>query len=160
MSRDVSTQARSSLFAQQTDEVYLCKLKISHTSWASDFHFINDRVPHTDGGGQEWIGCPFSITLPSENEDEMPQVTLAIDNVDRVIVQTLRQLSTPCTVVLEVCLASDIDDVIAGPYEFDFNAAKWNAMTVSGSLEYEPILNIRWPAHDFTPITTPGLFKA
>lgn len=158
--RNVSTQAKSALFAQETSEAFLCLLKINHSTWAQPFYFVNDRANHTDSSSIEWIGFPFSIMLPDEKDDEIPQAVLSIDNIDREIVAVLRALSTPCTVTIWIVLGSDIDDIVAGPYDFAFNAATWNALTVSGVLEYEPILNMRWPEHDFSPITTPGLFKA
>ncbi len=159
MSRTVSETAVRAMFAAQTDEVFLCRLKLDHDSWAYSYRFINDWVNHEDGLGETWIGFPFRIQLPDDRDDEAPLAQLVIDNVDREIVRELRQLASPMTVTLWIVLASDIDDVVAGPYTFSFNAASWDALTVSGSLEYEPILNMRWPAHDFTPITTPGLFK-
>jgi len=147
------------MFAQQTDEIFLCKLELSHPDWAQPFYFINDRVNHTDAGLTEWIGFPFQIKLPDDRDDEVPLAQLSIDNVDRQIVQAVRGISTPATITLWVVLASDIDDVVAGPYVFSFNSSSWDALTVSGSLEFEPILNMRWPQDDFTSITTPGLFK-
>lgn len=159
MSRTVSESAVRAMFAQQTDEVFLCRLEISHPDWVQPFRFINDRVNHTDAGLDEWIGFPFTLRLPDDRDDEMPLAQISIDNVDRQIVAAVRGITTPATMKLWVVLASDIDDVIAGPYTFSFNSASWNAMTVSGSLEIEPILNMRWPQHDFTAITTPGLFK-
>lgn len=160
MSRTVSATATRALFAQETSEAFLCLLHLSHADWAQDFYFVNDKQNHTDASLQEWIGYPFDIKLPDDREDEIAAATLTIDNVDRQIVQAVRQISSPVSVSLWVVLSSDIDDVIAGPFEFSLNGASWNAMTVSGSLEFEPILNIRYPQHRFTPVTTPGLFKA
>ncbi len=159
MSRNVSEAAVRAMFSQQTDEVFLCRLKIDHADWDDPLLFINDRVNHTDSGLDEWIGFPFVISLPDDREDEIPLAQLSIDNVDRQIVEAIRGLTTPATMTLWIVLASDIDDVIAGPYEFSFNAAGWDSMTVSGSLEFEPILNMKWPQHTFNSITTPGLFK-
>lgn len=160
MSRTVSATATRAMFAQETDNAFLCLLKLSHSLWAEDFHFVNDRQNHTDGGLQEWIAYPFDITLPDDREDEIAAATLTIDNVDRQIVEAVRQISSPVSVTFWIVLSSDIDDVIAGPFEFSLNSVSWNSLTVSGSLEFEPILNIRYPQHRFTPVTAPGLFKS
>ncbi len=160
MSRNVSELAIRAMFAQETEEVFLCRLEIAHEDWAEPYRFINDQVGHTDAAMGEWIGFPFKISLPDDREDEIPLAQLSIDNVDRSIVQAMREITTPAVMTLWVVLASDIDDVIAGPYEFSFNAASWDALTVSGSLEFEPILNMRWPEDTFNVITTPGLFKS
>ncbi len=160
MSRTVSEAAVRAMYSQQTDEVFLCKLEITHPDWDQPYRFINDRVAHTDGASEDWIGFPFELRLPDDRDDEIPLAQLSIDNVDRQIVSAVRSITTPATIRLWIVLASDIDDVIAGPYTFSFNAASWDAFKVSGNLEIEPILNMRWPQHDFTSITTPGLFKA
>ena len=160
MSRTLSESAVRAMFAQQTEEAFLCRLEINHDSWSTPYRFINDRVSHIDAGSTEWVGFPFKINLPDDREDEIPLAQLTIDNVDRQIVKAVREITTPATITLWIVLASDIDDVIAGPYDFSFNACSWDSLTVSGSLEFEPILNMSWPEHSFTSITTPGLFKS
>ena len=159
MSRDVSAQSRRAMFAQHTDQAFLCKLLFSHPNWASVYRFINDRVDREDGAGDTWQAFDFDVTLPDDREDEITLASLKIGNIDRQIVQLIRATATPISVSLWVVRSGDIDDVSLGPLEFSFNHAEWDALYVSGDLEYEPILNIRWPQHDFTPITHPGLFK-
>ena len=160
MSRSASAAAIKAMFSQETDEAFLCLLHMSHADWASDFRFVNDKVNHTDAAAEEWIGFPFDIRLPDDREDEIAAARLSIDNVDRQIVEAVRGISSSVAVTLWIVLSSDIDDVIAGPFSFNLNSVNWDAMTVSGSLEYEPILNIKYPQHRFTPVTTPALFKA
>ena len=159
MSRDVSEAAIRAMFAPHTDEIFLGKLMLSHADWPQPYRFTNDRVDHVDLAADTWQGFPFTITLPDDRDDEIGVSQLAIDNTDRQIVQTIRSITSPPAATLWIVLASNIDDVIAGPYDFSLNAATWDALTVTANLEYEPIMNMRWPQHDFTPITTPGLFK-
>ena len=159
MSRSQSSTAIRAMFEQQTSEAFLVKLKIDHTSLGTPLYFINDMVSHTDGATQEWTGYPFVINLPDDTSDEISFATLSIDNVDQQIVQTMRTLVGPPTVDLWVCLGSDIDDIVAGPFSFSLTNCNWNVLSVSGNLEYEPILNLAWPQHSFTPSTVPGLFK-
>jgi len=159
MSRTVSEAAVRAMFDQETTEAFLVKLEIDHSTWGTPYRFINDRADHTDGSSVEWIGYPFKIRLPDDRDDEAPIAELSIDNVDRQIVQAVREIQSPPSITLWVVLGSDIDDVVAGPYEFSLNSVKWDSLVVSGSLEYEPILNIRYPQDRFTYLTTPGLFK-
>lgn len=159
MSRTVSPEATRALFAQHTDQAFWALLQFSHADWVEPFRFVNDRADHDDAGGNTWQGFPFEITLPDDRDDELGVAQLVIDNVDRQIVQTIRSIQSPATVQVWVVRSGDIDDVVAGPYEFSLNKASWNALTVSADLEHEPILNMMYPQHAFTPITVPGLFK-
>ncbi|RMF45277.1 MAG: DUF1833 domain-containing protein [Deltaproteobacteria bacterium] len=158
MSRTVSSAALNGMLNQTTDEAFLLKLKISHPDFSQTFYFINDQVNHTDQAGQEWIGYPFAVTLPDDTSTEVAEVTLTIDNVDRQIIQEIRAIAGEPTVELWVVLGSDIDDVVAGPFTFSLYGVTWDALTISGRLGFEPILNLPWPADRFTPATCPGLF--
>ncbi len=158
MSRTLSPAATRAAFDQQTAEAFLFRLQIDHPSFAAPLRFINDQVDHTDVGGNTWTAYPFALTLPNDTDEEVSQVTLSIDNVDRQIVQQIRAISGEPTVSLWVVLGSDIDDIVAGPYQFSLQNANWTALVVSGTLGFEPILNLAWPAHQFTPDTAPGMF--
>lgn len=168
MSRDnISNNARTAMNVQTTADGFLFKLKIDHPSFGQPYRFIDDQVPadgtgvqkRTDGGGDDWLCFPFGLKLPDDRDDEMASATLTIDNVDREILATLRGISGKLSVSVWICLLTDIDDLVAGPFDFSLNRISWNALTISGPLEYEPILNMGWPAHVFDAVTMPGMFK-
>ncbi|MBE0598443.1 MAG: DUF1833 family protein, partial [Desulfuromonadales bacterium] len=101
---------------------------------------------------------PFDIALPADRDDQISKVTLTIDNVDRAIVRAVRELASAPTVTLEIVLASSPDVVEAGPFEFTLQDAGYDALTVSGTLGYEDILNEPFPAGAFVPAAFPGMF--
>ena len=90
----------------------------------------------------------------------LPYTTLfrSIDNVDRQIVETLREISSPPTVSHFVVMASAPDQIEAGPFDMALREADYNSTTVTGKLVWEDFLNQKYPAHDYAPANFPGLF--
>jgi hypothetical protein len=124
----------------------------------SPVRVVNDRVP-LFRGGNEYAPFPFEIPLPDEREDGLHGVQLRIDAVDRSIITALRQVRGPLEVQLSVVLASQPDIVEAGPYVFALDKANYNAVTITGALEFEDIINEPIPGDAFTPGNFPGVFE-
>lgn len=157
MSRALSLAARRAVNAQETGEVFLMLLTIAHAELEQPIRVVNDGRNCTSRG-HEFIAFPFEISLPGDLEDTLPTVTLTIDNVDRQIVTTLRGIASPPTVSLEVVLASSPDIVEAGPFDMTLKTATYDALTVSGSLAFEDVLNEPFPYDSYLPSNYPGLF--
>lgn len=158
MSRNLSTTALQSVLSQETGEVWLATLKIDHADMATPIRVVNNTedIVRADG---TYIAFAFDITIPGDTEEEVPEVRLKIDNVDRMIVDEIRSLVGPPDVTLEIILASSPDTVEAGPFNFKLQDVSYNDLTVSGRLGYETdILNEPFPAISFTPNTAQGIF--
>jgi hypothetical protein len=157
MPRVLSAAALRASYSQETGEVFLVLLTISHASLATPLRFVNNMT-NIVAGGQTYVAFPFDIALPDEREDQLPRVTLTIDNVDRQIVQALRGLKTPPTVTLNVVLASTPDTVEAGPFDFTLKSGEYDALVVTGTLAFEDVLSEPYPADAFSPQWFPGIF--
>jgi len=146
------------MFAQQTGEVPLTLLTLSHPSLPAPIRVVNDGRDLISRGNT-FQRCPFEIDLPSESEGPPGPAKFRIQNSDRQIVQAVRDLSGPAlTATIEVVLASSPDQVEMGPVEFTMRAAPYNADVVEADLAFEDILNEPFPADTYTPSTAPGLF--
>lgn len=155
--RVLSAAARRALSGEETGEVFLFLLTITNVGLAQPLRFVNDTADLVSRG-HTYLGCPFSITLPEDREDQLGQVVLAIDNIDRSIVAALRAIQQVPSVVLEVVLASSPDTLEAGPFRFNLRQATYDSLVVQGTLQYEDILNEPYPKAKFLPSTTGGLF--
>jgi hypothetical protein len=157
MARTLSQLARQALFAQETKEVFLLLLTISHAAITPTIRVANNTRDITSGG-ETFIGYPFTITLPDERDDGMPQMTLRIDNVSQAIVRALRSITRPPAIQLDVVLADSPDTLEASIPGFTLRRATYDALVVEGALTLEDVLNQGFPALSFTPSTTPALF--
>jgi len=156
MSRSTTTALRSAVFAEETAEVFLFLITLSHTD-ITTLYFVNNYEDVTSNGNAH-VAFPFQITMPSETEDQLPRVQLNIDNVDRSIIDEIRTLTGPPTLTLSVVLASDPDTIEAGPFEMSLQNVSYNALTITGNLVGDDILNEPYPGEAYTPQNFPGLF--
>ena len=157
MSRSLSLAARQAVHAQETDAVFLLLLTLDHEDLAGPIRVVNNTEDVTSRG-DTYIAWPFEIALPDEDPDSVARVTLRIDNVDREIVKNLRAISSPLSVGLEVVMAASPDTVEAGPFNMTLVSAEYDALTVTGEIAFEDVLNEPFPGHGYVPSAYPGLF--
>lgn len=157
MSRSLSTVAKIAIFSQETAEVFLLLLTIAHPNLSPPIRVVNNQQDITSGG-DTYTAFPFEITLPDEKEESIPRMRLAIDNVDKQIVQAMRSLTSPPTITLTVVLASQPDTVEVSFTGFVLRDVTHNALVVEGSLMLEDVLNEAYSQHSFTPNLYAGLF--
>jgi len=157
MSRSLSSTFKAAIFSQETAEVFLVLLELDHADLAAPLRVVNNYENITSNG-EVYIGYPFSISIPDETEDAMPIVKLTIDNVDRSIVEAVRTCTSAPAIVVSVVLASAPDTIEAGPFDLTLRAATYDALSVSGEIRADDILNEPWPGVIITPQNFPGLF--
>lgn len=157
MSRSLSSLAARATRAQETGEVFLLLLTIEHASLAAPIRCVNNLTDITSNG-ETFVAFPFQIQLPDEQEDSPPRMRLQIDNVDRTIVASIRRLTSPPTVQLDVCVASQPDVIEASFPGFTLRQAQYDALMVEGDLSLDDIVTEPCPEGSFTPQFFPGLF--
>lgn len=157
MPRTVSSTLKASVFAQNTEQVYLALLVISHAD-ITTLRFVCNTEDVTSGGNV-YTAYPFDIRLPQERDDQPPQMPIIIDNVDRAIVDEIRTLTSAPDITLTMVLASSPNTLEYGPVEATLRNVKWDLGTITGDLQAEDLLNEPYPGYAFTPQTTPGLFS-
>ena len=157
MSRSVSSAFLQAALAQETGEVYVVLVEIDHADLVTPIRAArsNANVLHN---GNTYHGMWFETDLPDDLEEQLPEITLVIQNVDRAVVEAVRTVSSAPTVTVKVVLASDPDTVEAGPWVMTLRQAAYNALTVSGSVLGPDILTEPYPGDAMTPANFPGLF--
>lgn len=158
MPRNLSSTARRAVFAQQTGEVLVHLLTLSHPSLPVPIR-VTDNAEDVVSLGTTYQHFPFEATLPDETDEGVPEVSLSICNADRAIVRAVRELQGDAmTAELRVVLADSPDVTEAGPYTFSLRDIEYDAAVVRGKLRFEDLLNEPYPCDEFTPTRTPGVF--
>ncbi len=158
MPRTVSALARQAMYAPETGECFVVLLELSHPNMATPIQVCSDSVD-TVHLGQTFQHFPFQISMPADTDDAPPRVELAIDAIDRSIIQAVRSLTgAPITVRQWIVLASTPDTIEAGPFEFELREVEYDAFEVRGSLRYTDLAAEPYPSDTFTPTNTPGIF--
>ena len=157
MSRSLSSTFLEAIYSQETSEVFLLLLEIDHDDLSGPIRVANNYANVTSSGNT-YVGFPFELSLPADFEDQLPAITLTICNVDRQVVDAVRTIDGPATADLSVVLASDPDTIEIGPLSLTLREVSYDALTVSGSLQPEDLLNEPFPGDIFSPGNYPGLF--
>lgn len=157
MSRTLSNAALQAVFSQETNQVFLVLLEIDHTDLADPIRVVNNHQAITSNG-QTYVPYAFEFDPPDEREGVITSAKLIIDNIDRSIVATIRNLETAPTVTVSIVLADSADTIEAGPLTFLLKNVSYDAETVSGDLIYDELDNLNIPGDTFNPIDFGGLF--
>lgn len=156
MARSLSPAARQALFAQQTGEAIIILLTLTEASLPAPIR-VCTAGEDVVSNGETYQHFPFEITMPDDTADAPPTVRLTIDAVDRQIIEAVRSVGGAITVEMQIVFSSDLDQVEVIPGEFKLNEVEYSALTIEGTLSFEPILDEPYPADTFTPAKFPGM---
>lgn len=164
--RTLSAAAKQAALAQQTGEVFVILMRISHPNFAQDILLSSDptqvlpiaNVRGTVSNGEEYVYLPFTIQLPQQDGEGISRAKVQIDNIDRRMVEAVRTADSSLSVDVSIVLASQPDIIEVSIPDFKIEHVTYDALTISGdlSLEYydlEPFPHLR-----FTPSNFPGMF--
>ena len=131
-------------------------LQTTHPNLPEAIRVVNNNENVTSGGNV-YIAYPFEIELPGEDSDQPPLARLRIDNVDRLLVATVREIATPPQITIRVVLASQPDTIEMEFQGLTMRNVTYDAATISGELVFEQIL-VEPVATVMTPSKFPGAF--
>lgn len=156
--RSLTQATRAAVNAQETSEVFLLLLALSHPTMTT-MYFVNNTVDIISNA-QTYRAFPFDVQIPDDSDDPVSRVHLSINNVNREIVFAVRSIATPAVFTLSMIRAAEPNVMIAGPFVCTLRNVTYNAQTVEGDLApYEDILNEPFPVGIFSPGLFPGLFQ-
>ena len=167
--RTISASFRQSVESRFQDDANLIFVTLSHPLLSDPVRVVSDTHSYVRSGFT-WIGFPFDILLLSD-DDNPPKATIEIQNVDRVIGNTIQPLTTPPRLMIEL-LHSDDFYLTADPRTEIGTAAveyaapnlflanvKIDAMTVAADIIGYDFTQRTWPGIRATQNRLPGLFR-
>lgn len=153
----VTDAFRADAWAPESD-LHLVLLIISHLDLADDIRVVNNKVNITSNA-QEYIAFPFEITLPEVSESAPPRATLTISNVGREVGETIRSITSPPFVTIQVVRQESLDIVEVEHEGLRLTGVTFNAQTVSGDLVREDFVQERYPFLTYSPAEFKGLVQ-
>ena len=166
MSRTLSPTMRASLFSQETGEVAMALLTVSHADLDEAVRLTTNPVERlqedpllygTRSRGERYLFAPIEVELPQDVNDGDPTARLAIDNIDLTLIDTLRSIEEGATITLEIVLASDPDTVEISFPSMKMVSVEYDRDAVAIDLAIDPLVTEPWPGDSFTPSAFPGL---
>ena len=153
--RQLSAAATASLVAEETAEVWLRLIVITHANLAVPIRLV-DNIEDIVSNGATFVALPFELELPDEGE-RPGEARIRVDNVDRRIVEAIRSITTPPQVTIQIILASDPDAIELEIPTLTLRDATYDLTAVTGFLRFEDI-TVEPVAESITPARFPGLF--
>ena len=153
-----SPQGRRNLLATSADEPILVALEITHPELNVPIRVVNNTENVTIQGN-EFIACPFQLTLPDDVDQQVPKARLSVDNIGRELTQWLEMSNggkgAKCRILM--VLPSE-PDIIEYEMTMDLTGLSIDNLAVSGDLGFQETLNQPAVATRYDPITAPGLW--
>lgn len=171
MTRSVTTSFRRSAEASFADEVDLVFLTISHPTLGEPIRVVWDTEDFVYGGAT-FTGYPFDIELLTD-EEKPPTAKLQIQNVDPRIGDTIRTLTTPPRLKIELLSSADFNltvnprmeilspapNVVYSADQLFLVNVSVDVMMVSGDIVGWDYIQRVWPGKRATQGYFPGLFR-
>lgn len=162
MPRTLTEDGLRAIYKEKTDKVFIELVTITHEDLTPPLRACGNFEPVKQFEGTEneveFLPYAFRITWPEDHVSRPPQMRIEIDNVDRVIVQTLRSLSSAPSVTLQLVRADAPDDPEVTLPAFRLVEVDYDVIAVQGYLSLDSLENEPWPHQRYTPASHPGLF--
>lgn len=138
MARELSPVFTAAINDETTDEVPLVLLTIDHPDLAEPIRVVSD-IENITSQGELYAGLPFEIEFPGESADSPGEARLAVDNVDRTIIDTLREIDTAPTITIAVVLASQPNTIEFSFDNMTLRDASYDVHRITGVLRFEDV---------------------
>lgn len=163
----LSPAAIKAFFSPDSDQQVICLL--TFVSGATTIRIADgytQRLSETDdevlygvvSRGNNYTFLPFNLSLPGEDAEQAPACQITMHDVTRQILPTIRGLTSPPSVTLELVLASTPNTVEVSFPGFQMTNVSYNADQITGHLNVDMFALEPFPAHSFTPSHFPGIF--
>lgn len=165
--RVLSLNFRTALFAQESSEVPIFLLTITHPDLDDPVLLSTDPTSRittdplvygTVSRGQTFLYAGVDVTLPDEQDRAPPSSKLIVSNVTRELIPLARSISSPASVTIEAVLASAPDTVEMTFPALDMTNLVYDAMTLTFDLTADALTTEPFPSGTFSPAYFPGLF--
>jgi len=146
--------------AQETGEVFLDLLELDHPSFDAPVRLVRDNMD-VDHQGAVYSAMQFDVVLPERSsEGGIPTIRLAMQNVDRAIIQKIRSIANEdaITVRLKSVLRSEPDRIQREYPDMDLRKVPYTAAQITGEVVLAPIMERSISKVKFTPSDFAGLF--
>lgn len=156
MPRTLSSTATASINAQETSEIWLALITLSHPDVETPLRFVNNNEIIMSGG-EIFLPFPFELIFPDQTDESPGEARIVIDNIDRSIVNFIRSIFGPPKVTIQVVLASSPGTIEAEFADMSLRNVTYDKKTVSGVLKFDDIV-IEPVTVEMTPQRFPGQF--
>jgi hypothetical protein len=165
--RNVSLNMREALFSQESGEVAIFLVTITHPDLDLPILLTSDATTRlstdplkygTVSNGQTFLYAGMTVSLPDEQEKSPPACQLIIPNIDRSIIPLARSIVSPASAKIQIVLASAPDLVEIEVPALDMVNLTYDVINLTFGLAMDALATEPFPAGTFNPADFGGLF--
>lgn len=158
MPRNFTQTMKANLIRTSVLESPIVLIEISNPLLSNPIRLVRDNKDVVSNG-KTYTACMFDVSLPSEQEKQMPKATLAIDNVSRTLTRFFEQLQGgPDTSVRFIQILRSDPDVFEYDITLDLVNVSITPFRVTGTLSFDNLANKQSVTRIYNKVTSPGLF--
>lgn len=171
--RIVSANMREAMQTPDRSNFPILLLTISHESLDDDILISSDpteRISSTDedilygtvSRGENYYFYPFSLALPTDEEDAPPNTRIILDNINQNLIEVLESLDArnPVNITIELIMSNDPDSVEVEYSDFRLMNADYDAWIIEGEIQMDTLYGEPVPCDRIIPSNFPGVFNA
>jgi hypothetical protein len=162
MARTLTIASKTALYSQSTGAVLPILLELYHTyaGIASPVYLCSNNVDLVYGGNT-YTAYAFRFDPPDMTQEGNANARLVIDSTDQTIIEVLRSITVPPTIVARAMFYNDTLGVTTFeelvPWSFTVRNVVADVNTISGDLIYEDRRNNQMGPVEFTAQMFPGV---
>ena len=152
----ISTENAPYIYSPSTDAAFFFLLTV-WTPGQDEIRLVNNLEPFVSRG-MTFEPYPFALTLPNDDTTKTPTVTITIDNVDRLLVQMIRELDEAPLVKVEL-VSNKFPDLVEREIDYlRVRSVEYDAFRITFTLEIQNIMARQFPEGSYDPVQFPDLF--
>lgn len=165
--RSISLNFRRALYAQESGEVPVFLLTITHPSLSDPILLSTDPTARittdplvygTISRSNTYLWAASSLQLPDDQGGSAPAAKLTIENVTRGLIPMARSINSPAQIKIEAVLASAPDTVEISWPQFDMTNLQYGLPTLQFDLTLDALTAEPFPSGTMSPGAFPSLF--
>lgn len=142
--------------ASYTDAAFLFLLTVTPTG-EPPIYLVNN-LEEVVSRGIKYLPYAFSITLPNNDTTKTPSVQLAIDNVDKRLINAIRETKRPPRIKLELITTYEPDSPEKTLDFLELRDVQYTAQNIVMTLAIVNVMSRSFPKSSYDPVQFPDLF--
>ena len=152
----VSLHAIDQMYRRTSEDPLLMLMSLVFPD-LTEYHFVNNTEDITSNG-QLYTALPFSFVLPTDSDEEVPELSITISNVGLELIDSFSSNTESISANIQVVFASIPDFVELTVSNMKVKRINYDPKFININLGYDDILNIQIPSHTYSAKDFPGLF--
>lgn len=153
----LSLHAVDQLYRSSSEDPLLMLLELNFPG-NNNFFFVNNTEDITSNG-QLFTAMPFQFTLPSDTDQEVPELALTLSNVGLELIENLSSSTEDITANIKIVFAS-VPDFVELPLDgMILKSINYDSKFITMNLGFDDILNIKIPYQTYSAVDYPGLLS-